>query len=170
MAVARLHPVLTKRGRTNVVGQVIAAPPTVDDPPVTWTLSIALGRSDFTHGFVMLGQPNSVTAAQRRTTANIYCTTVLADAVAQSTSRKTTTFRNGYKLNYTVIEWAHKGYFYDVDSNLSDAFFSTNANRIKVTSAQINGSNLEIVFTNTSLVTSATLTVDVEYRVQRIVV
>jgi len=165
VAVAKTSHPLVKRGATSVSGQSISA-------SSNYTLSIALGRSDFNLGFALVTVPNSVSGVlQRRTTAHLWFTDVLSQAVSQASLRTlvSTTSYNG--IQYLIPDNKHASYFYDADSLLSGAHFDAadEANaKIQITSAQINGSNLEIVFRNIHGAQSATLTVDVEWNVRAV--
>lgn len=160
--ISRLHPWLTKRGRATVTGQSIAI-------LSTYTLSIALGRSDFKQAFIVLTTPNSVAGVvQRRSTASIYCTDVASEAVSQATARISTSWTDGYYFARTYTDSAHKAYFSSAESKISEFYFGDSAEAIQITSARINGSNLEIVFLNGSSSSAHTLTTHVEYRAQRL--
>src|SRR3990172_8204621 len=161
MAVSRLHPWLSKRGRANVSGQSISA-------AGTYTLSIALGRSDYKQAIVVATIPVSVAGtAQRRRTAHIVCTDTLSQAASQATLITTNAFTDAYYISRSITDSAHSGYFYTADSLVSDRYFSDNTpDDISIQSAQINGSNLEVIFKNNNGSSASSLTVDVEYRAQ----
>lgn len=162
MATAKVTPPLVKRGSTSLVNQAVLA-------NSTYTLSIALGRSDFNIGFAVVTIPNSLAfPLLRRTNAHLWFTDVLADAVAQSTLRVSVPFTSYQLIDYTIADNRHAGYFYSVDGFLSEAQFNNDefTSAIRILSAQINGSNLEIVFKNINVVGTANVTVDVSWLVR----
>lgn len=158
MTVADLRLLDTERGRKSV-DQTIAG-------GTTATISIPLKRSDFDFGSLILYLPYSVSDSRnRRSNANIVFTKVLTDAVAQATHRRFTVMRGYTGPAYSFTNWSHKGYFYSDDATLSNSFFNDgSASSIRVHSARINGSSLELAFKNMSVGTSI-LNLEIEYRV-----
>lgn len=155
------------RGRASAASQAMSGS---GSSSPTFLLSIPLGRTDYKTGVALIQTPSTVTGAlQQRTIASLYFTDVLSDAVSQAMVRSSLTF-TGYNGDAatTLVDWRLSAYFYDVDSKLSDAAFGDSDTQefIQISSAQINGSNLEIIFNNTSA-GSQVFTAHVEYRVQK---
>ena len=160
---------LFERGRSAVVNQSVAG-------GSTHTHTIALSRSDFLRGFLLLRVPNisGAAAGMRRRNASVYITTTLADAVSQATAGDITTI-SSYPSGtlYTVFSRKHKSYFYDAESKLSDTVFQRqdapqNSAGIRLTSAFINGVQIELAFQNTHGSLARTLEVEIEWRVENV--
>lgn len=170
MATVNIGPVF-ERGRSTVVNQIVAG-------NTTYTHTIALSRSTFLRGFLLVRVPfvGTVAGGMQRRNASIYITTALADAVSQATATDTVSipaYPSG--ILYTVFQWKHKSYFYDAEAKLSDTVFqrqdapTSTSTGLRITSARINGSNIEIAFENTHPSVPRTLEVEIEWRVENIV-
>lgn len=158
---------LFQRGRASITSQAVAG-------SNNFVKTITLNRADYTHGMVVVANPDSLAEKnQRRATAVVFLTTVLSQARAQGTVKKTQTFVGYAGPLYTVINWQHKAFFYDVDARLSDAIFQeesldfTSLRGIKLLSAQIDGAALKLIFRNTQSIASRTLTVDIDFNVEK---
>lgn len=160
MAKARLAPVYS-RGRATITALSIAANSTT-------TQTIALPRSDFLHGFMLVGVPVGVSgSANRRANAAIYFTTTTGDACSQATVITTTSFYDYVFATTTFNDFANRAYFYDADSKLSEEYFSDDSTiNIRIDSVVINGSNIEIVLRNTHATLARTTTLQIEWRVE----
>lgn len=164
---SRVRPAF-ERGRASVSGQSIAS-------ESNFTKTITLGRNDYIHGIVVIGNPASITAVnQRRLTANIHVTRTLSQAVAQSSNKELVEFISYQdEAEIVVIDWSHRAFFYSEDSRLSDSIFQeeelnvTSSTGNRLLSAEIDGVDLNLVFRNTHVSLARTLTVDIEYSVQK---
>jgi hypothetical protein len=107
----------------------------------TYTHQIALGSSDFTHGQgILYNEPTGTTdVSLRRLPVVLFFGNNEDHACAAG----------GVEVSGDLYP---KGYSYARDSQLTEAFYSADndpGTSIRITSAEIVGSNLEIVFTNT---------------------
>ena len=133
--------------------------PSVSD----YTWSIALGVSGYTHGTVLLRVPFSVSNAFNRRGIGYYkFSTVLNEASGFGPSV------SQYVVSLSVFNdrW-QSGYAYSIDASLSDYFYSANVASVRLTSIQINGSNLDLIFRNISGF-SGTLTLEAVIDVWRL--
>lgn len=129
-----------------------------------FTLQIPLGRSDYQQGHLVFYTPYAgASESKKRRTSFIVFTTELNDAIARSSG-----MTNISVAHYIVKEHWIRGYTYEIDGYLSDAYFEkTGYGRIRITSCQINGSNIVIVFRNTNRSWAAVLNIEGRYHVYR---
>ena len=146
-----------ERVTLDIVGQAIPA-------NTTYTALIPLSRADYTHGDLMIHN-NQLAAVQinQRGSGFYKFTTSISDAQGNSFAVSV----NMISLCVYYDRW-QAGFAYRVDSKLSNATFnSVGAGQIQLTSIRINGSNLELVFSNVSVSWPGTLTVYIQADVWR---
>ena len=135
---------------------------------VIYTHQIALGENGYKNGYCSLMIPQSVsTALARRRSAFLTFTSDLNDAHAQSGGYTTYTIVGYYGIPYYFTDKWILGYKYSVDSRLSDSYFSTTGDIIRIIRCAIVGQNLEIDFKNTHASVSKTLQMDGTYVVSK---
>lgn len=98
----------------------------------------------------------------------MYFTSTLADGVATSNDRiatAITTYPSGAIV--TVTSYPNRFYSSSLDGFLSNTEFAAGASdtNIRIKSAQINGSNLEVVIENTNVSNTYTFSGELEWRV-----
>jgi len=165
MAKSEYQALSFQRGRASISDSIPAAG--------TKTIQVSLDRSDYNIGMLFLGLPNTVSlTSRRRVTAGILFTDDADDAVSQATKLAWTTipsYPSG--LPYTVTVWRHSWYSYSDDAFLSERYFGGGgggtATPVRIDSCRINGSNLEITFSNSHATVAANLIFEAEWRVWR---
>jgi hypothetical protein len=133
----------------DVINQVIPA-------ASNWTQSIPLGRSDYTHGDLVVANSALASRVNNRRSAGYYkFTTLVQDAQGLGADIAT----NMISLCVYYDRW-NAGYAYRNDTKLSNAFFDiAGSGTILLLSIRINGSNLELIWQNNHPLQPATLTV-----------
>lgn len=155
-----INPIAYQTGQTATGAVSVAA-------SSTSTISIALNRSDYQYGTLGIYIPVSASSntLKHRVTALILITTNNSDAFAQGTDYRTETIQSGSGY-YSFTLWQHRGYDFADDAYLSNSLYTTvGSGTIRIDSARINGSNIEIVMRNTSGSSSGSYNVDVRWRV-----
>lgn len=155
-----ISPAIVQTGTTATGNVVVSA-------SSTSTISIALNRSDYQYGIVHMYIPisGSSNTLKQRMTSLILVTTTQSEAVAQSTAYRTEVVASGSGY-YSFTLWQHRGYAFNNDSALSEyAYAVAGSGTLRIDSAVINGSNLEIVIRNQSASFTGTYNFDVRWRV-----
>lgn len=133
----------------------------------TSTISIALNRSDYQFGTIGMYIPTSASSStlKQRMTSLIMVTTSNNDAFAQSTAYRDEVIQSG-SAYYSFTIWQHRGYRFSTDSFLSDANYTVSGSGpLRIDSARINGSNLEIVIRNTVGINAGSYNFNIRWRV-----
>jgi hypothetical protein len=146
-------------GSFSIVAQAIAG-------FATYTHTVVLSRADYAYGKLMLMVPNAVLSpTPRRRVCLIDFATLNANGYSRASAQVNTDVP-GYPSGtlYTVPDWRHQGYRFTSDAKLSDAFFATVGDAIRVKSCRIVGASLEVIFENT-IALARLLTIDGDWRV-----
>ena len=132
----------------------------------TTTINIPLDAADYQFGVIQLQIPNSgtysvpINVTRRRIQSTIYFTTQIVDAHAMSSVMAPDVNYGGYN----EIQFRPYGFNRAVDTQLSDNSWGANgetsggvpANQlVSITSCRINGSNIEIVVTKSTIPTTS---------------
>jgi len=131
------------RGHADVTGQAIAG-------ASAWTQVIALGSSDFDRAQIEIGIPNTVlTVNQRRLCGQVWVTRDTSDAYAQSPYFHHFSVQ-GYPSGITYSTIVPRMRFYsDADDGvLSEGYYGSGAAKVRLDTAAIVGSNIELVWRN----------------------
>lgn len=133
----------------------------------TFETNQSLTESDWEWGYMFLWLPNDadITAQHRRKSMFLVFTKDHTEAVCQAAQVNFQTFTIN-SIVYNFYEWWYKAYRYDEDGFLSSNDYDESGANIRLDSVRIDGSNLEIIFRNTSGSTQQ-LTINGEWRVFR---
>lgn len=128
-------------------------------PSSTYTWNIPLDSDKFQMGIVMLYLPVDVLSRRaKRRFADIMIGTTKDEAMSEASSLSTTSIST-----YIIYNDYPRGYDYEDDGKLSDVWFSALSGQLRIESARINESNLEVIFNNIHGSQNATLTMKLRY-------